>query len=133
MTEKKFRFHYTDEKDMETTPENAVRITLLSLDKNQKICNRIDWVRDEFQCIHCNASNELEVTFDRTDGIKEIKKLIHELVKDFKSKSSEYQWKVDKLETILSAIKLLDDSLYRLYSEGSTCENCKRESSNDNG
>ena len=132
MTEMKLRFHYTDEKDMETTPEKAVRITLLSLDENQKICNRIDWVRDESQCIHCNTSDELEVTFDRTDAIKEMKKFIQGLVKDLKSKSSEYHDKGDKRQTLLGVIKALDDSLYRLYSERCTCEDCKRESSNDN-
>ena len=36
MSKTKSRFHYTDEKDMETTPEKAVRITMLSFDKNEK-------------------------------------------------------------------------------------------------
>ena len=132
MTKMKYRFHYTDEKDMETTPEKAARITLLSLDENQKICNRIDWIRDESQCMNCNTSDELEVTFDRTDAIIEMKKLVKGLVKDFKNKSSEHHDKRDTLQTLVSALKLLDDSLYRLYSEACVCEDCKRESSNDN-
>ena len=41
MNKTKSRFHYTDEKDMETTPEKAVRITMLSFDQNEKISNRI--------------------------------------------------------------------------------------------
>ena len=47
MSKTKSRFHYTDERDMETTPDKAVRITMLSFDQNEKVCNRIDWVRDE--------------------------------------------------------------------------------------
>ena len=55
MTKVKSRFHYTDEKDMETTPEKAARITMLSFDQNQKICNRIDWIRDESNiCKNCD-------------------------------------------------------------------------------
>ncbi len=56
MTKMKSRFHYTDEKDMETTPEKAARITMLSFDHNQKICGRIDWIRDESNiCKNCDT------------------------------------------------------------------------------
>ena len=98
MTEMKSRFHYMDKNDMETTPEKAARITMLSFDQNEKISNRIDWVRDESNCIHCDTSDELEITFDRTDAIIEMKKLIHGLLRDYKNKSSEYHDKRDYLK-----------------------------------
>ena len=80
MTKIKARFHYTDEKDMETTPEKAARITLLSYDQNEKICSRIDWVRDESNiCKNCDTEQDTETTLNRTDGIIEIKKLIRGL------------------------------------------------------
>ena len=132
MTKIKARFHYTDEKDMETTPEKAARITLLSFDQNEKICNRIDWVRDESNiCKNCDTEQDMEITFDRTDGIIEIKKLIRGLYKDFKNKSSEYHDRRDLSQTLLSAIKLLDDSLARLYGDECGCEICRREKDND--
>ena len=127
MTKTKNRFHYTDEKDMETVPEKAVRITMLSFDQNEKICNRIDWVRDESRCMHCDTSDELEVTFEREDGIIAMKKLIQGLLKDFKNKSSEYHDRRDLSQTLLSAIKSLDDSLDRLYSSPCNCEDCRKE------
>ena len=131
MSKTKTRFHYTDEKDMETTPENAVRITMLSFDKNEKICNRIDWIRDESHCMYCDTSDELEITFDRVDGIIEMKKLIQGLLKDYKSKSSEYHDRRDLSQTLLNAIKSLDDSLDRLYSSPCNCEDCSRENNNE--
>jgi hypothetical protein len=127
MTKTKNRFHYTDEKDMETVPEKAVRITMLSFDQNEKICNRIDWVRDESRCMHCDTSDELEITFEREDGIIAMKKLIQGLLKDFKNKSSEYHDRRDLSQTLLSAIKSLDDSLDRLYSSLCNCEDCRKE------
>ena len=131
MTRVNSRFHYTDEKDMETTPEKAIRITMLSFDQNQKICNRIDWVRDESHCMHCDTSDELEITFEREDGIIAMKKLIQGLLKDFKNKSSEYHDRRDLSQTLLSAIKSLDDSLDRLYSSPCNCEDCRRESNDE--
>ena len=132
MTRIKNRFHYTDEKDMETTPEKATRITLLSYDQNEKICSRIDWVRDESNiCKNCDTEHDTETTFNRTDGIIEIKKLIRGLYKDFKNKSSEYHDRRDLSQTLLAAIKLLDDSLARLYGEECGCEICRREKDND--
>ena len=130
MSKTKSRFHYTDEKDMETTPEKAVRITMLSFDQNEKICNRIDWVRDESHCMHCDTSDELEITFDRVDGIIEMKKLIQGLLRDYKNKSSEYHDRRDLSQTLLNAIKSLDDSLDRLYSSPCNCEDCSRENNN---
>ena len=131
MTKAKNRFHYTDEKDMETVPEKAVRITMLSFDHNEKLCNRIDWVRDESRCMHCDTSDELEITFEREDGIIAMKKLIQGLLKDFKNKSSEYHDRRDLSQTLLSAIKTLDDSLDRLYSTPCNCKECRREDRND--
>lgn len=131
MSKTKNKFHYTDEKDMETTPEKAVRITMLSFDQNDKICNRIDWIRDESHCMHCDASDELEITFEREDGIIAMKRLIQGLLKDFKNKSSDYHDRRDLCHTLLSAIKSLDDSLDRLYSAPCNCENCRRESNDD--
>ena len=131
MSKTKSRFHYTDEKDMETVPEKAVRITMLSFDQNEKISNRIDWVRDESRCMHCDTSDELEITFDRTDAIIELKKLIQGLLKDFKNKSSEYHDRRDLSQTLLSAIKSLDDSLDRLYSTPCDCHECSREKDDD--
>ena len=129
MTKIKTRFHYTDHKDLETTPEKAARITLLSFDENQKICNRIDWIRDESNvCKNCDTEHELEPTFDRTDGIVEMKKFIQGLLKDFKNKSSsEYHDRRDLSQTLLNAIKTLDDSLERLYSTECNCDDCRRE------
>jgi hypothetical protein len=132
MKEYTSKFHYTDDKDMATTPEKAVRITLLSYDQNKKICERIDWIRDESNiCKNCDTENELEITFDRTDGIIEIKKLVQGLLKDFKNKSSEYHDRRDLSQTLLNAIKLLDDSLARLYSAECDCDRCRRETDND--
>ena len=131
MTKVNSRFHYTDEKDMETTPEKAARITMLSFDQNQKICNRIDWVRDQSHCVHCDTSDELEITFDRTDAIIEMKKLIQGLLKDYKNKSSEYHDRRDLSHTLLDAIKSLDDSLDRLYSSPCNCDDCSRETNNE--
>ena len=125
MSKIKSRFHYTDEKDMETTPEKAVRITMLCFDHDDKISNRIDWIRDESHCMHCDTSDELEITFDRTDGIIEIKKLIKELLKDYKNKSSEYHDRRDLSQTLLNAMKSLDDSLDRLYSTPCDCHDCR--------
>jgi hypothetical protein len=127
----KSRFHYTDEKDMETTPEKATRITMLSFDQNEKICNRIDWIRDESHCMHCDTSDELEITMDRTDAIIAMKKLIQGLFSDFKNKSEEYHGRRDLSQTLLSAIKSLDDSLDRLYSTLCDCKECRREDNND--
>ena len=128
MTKVNSRFHYTDEKDMETTPEKAARITMLSFDQNQKICNRIDWIRDESSiCKNCDTEHELEPTFDRTDGIVEMKKFIKGLLKDFKNKNSEYHDRRDLSQTLLNAIKTLDDSLERLYSTECNCDDCRRE------
>ena len=127
MTKVKSRFHYTDQNDMETTPEKAARITMLSFDQNQKICNRIDWVRDESNiCKNCDTEHELETTFDRIDGIVEMKKFIQGLLKDFKSGNSKYHDRRDLSQTLLNAIKILDDSLDRLYSTECTCEECQR-------
>jgi hypothetical protein len=121
MTRIKDRFHYTDEKDMETTPEKATRITLLSYDQNEKICSRIDWVRDESNiCKNCDTEQDTEITFNRTDGII-----------DFKNKSSEYHDRRDLSQTLLNAIKLLDDSLARLYGEECGCEMCRMGTDND--
>ena len=133
MTKVKSRFHYTDEKDMETTPEKAARITMLSFDQNQKICNRIDWIRDESNiCKNCDTEHELEPIFDRTDGIVEMKKFIQGLLKDFKNKSSEYHDRRDLSQTLLNAIKTLDDSLERLYSAPEcNCEECRKERNDD--
>ena len=132
MTKMKTRFHYTDHKDLETTPEKAARITLLSFDENQKICNRIDWIRDESNvCKNCDTEHELEPTFDRTDGIVEMKKFIQGLLKDFKNKSSEYHDRRDLSQTLLNAIKTLDDSLERLYSTECNCDDCRKERSNE--
>jgi hypothetical protein len=131
MTEMKSRFHYMDKNDMETTPEKAARITMLSFDQNEKISNRIDWVRDESHCMHCDTSDELEITFDRTDAIIEMKKLIHGLLRDYKNKSSEYHDKRDLSQTLLSAIKSLDDSLDRLYSTQCDCYECRKESDDE--
>ena len=132
MTKVNSRFHYTDEKDMETTPEKAARITMLSFDQNQKICNRIDWIRDESSiCKNCDTEHELEPTFDRTDGIVEMKKFIEKLLKDFKNKNSEYHDRRDLSQTLLNAIKTLDDSLERLYSSPCNCEDCSRENNNE--
>ena len=133
MTKMKSRFHYTDHKDLETTPEKAARITLLSFDENQKICNRIDWIRDESNvCKNCDTEHELEPTFDRTDGIVEMKKFIQELLKDFKNKSSEYHDRRDLSQTLLNAIKTLDDSLERLYSAPEcNCDECRKERNDD--
>ena len=132
MKEFKSKFHYTDDKDMETTPELAKRITLLAYDKNEKICNRIDWVRDESNiCKNCDIEHELEPTFDRTDGIVEMKKYIQELLKDFKNKNSEYHDRRDLSQTLLNAIKTLDDSLERLYSTECNCEDCRKERNNE--
>ena len=131
MTEMKSRFHYMDKNDMETTPEKAARITMLSFDQNEKISNRIDWVRDESHCMHCDTSDELEITFDRTDAIIEMKKLIHGLLKDYKNKSSEHHDKRDLSQTLLSAIKSLDDSLDRLYSTQCDCYECRKESDDE--
>ena len=105
MTKVKSRFHYTDEKDMETTPEKAARITMLSFDQNQKICNRIDWIRDESNiCKNCDTEHELEPIFDRTDGIVEMKKFIQGLLKDFKNgkNASEYHDRRDLSQTLLT-------------------------------
>ena len=131
MSKTKSRFRYTDEKDMETVPEKAVRITMLSYAQNEKISNRIDWVRDESRCMHCDTTDELEITFDRTDAIIELKKLIQGLLKDFKNKSSEYHDRRDLSQTLLSAIKSLDDSLDRLYSTPCDCHECSREKDDD--
>ena len=131
MTEMKSRFHYMDKNDMETTPEKAARITMLSFDQNEKISNRIDWVRDESHCMHCDTSDELEITFDRTDAIVEMKKFIQGLLKDYKNKSSEYHDRRDLSQTLLNAIKSLDDSLDRLYSSPCNCEDCSRENNNE--
>ena len=132
MTKVNSRFHYTDEKDMETTPEKAARITMLSFDHNQKICNRIDWIRDESNiCKNCDTEHELETIFDRTDGIVEMKKFIKGLLKDFKNKNSEYHDRRDLSQTLLNAIKTLDDSLERLYSSPCNCEDCSRENNNE--
>ena len=133
MTKMENRFHYTDEKDMETTPEKAARITMLSFDQNQKICNRIDWIRDESNiCKNCDTEHELETTFDRTDGIIEMKKFIQGLLKDFKNKSSEYHDRRDLSQTLLNAIKTLDDSLDRLYSDPEcNCDECRKERNNE--
>ena len=131
MSKTKSRFHYTDEKDMETVPEKAVRITMLSFDQNEKISNRIDWVRDESRCMHCDTTDELEITCDRTDAIIELKKRIQGLLKDFKNKSSEYHDRRDLSQTLLNAIKLLDDSLDRLYSSPCNCDDCSRENNNE--
>ena len=130
MTKMKSRFHYTDHKDLETTPEKAARITLLSFDENQKICNRIDWIRDESNvCKNCDTEHELEPIFDRTDGIVEMKKFIQGLLKDFKNgkNASEYHDRRDLSQTLLNAIKTLDDSLERLYSTECNCDDCRRE------
>ena len=132
MKEYTSKFHYTDDKDMTTTPEKAARITLLSYDQNKKICERIDWIRDESNiCKNCDTENKLEITFDRTDGIIEIKKLVQGLLKDFKNKSSEYHDRRDLSQTLLNAIKLLDDSLARLYGEECGCEMCRMGTDND--
>ena len=133
MTKMENRFHYTDEKDMETTPEKAARITMLQIDQNQKICNRIDWIRDESNvCKNCDTEHELETTFDRTDGIIEMKKFIQGLLKDFKNKSSEYHDRRDLSQTLFNAIKTLDDSLDRLYSAPEcNCDDCRKERKNE--
>ena len=133
MTKMKNRFHYTDSQDMETTPEKAARITMLQMDQNQKICNRIDWIRDESNvCKNCDTEHELEPTFDRTDGIVEMKKFIQGLLKDFKNKSSEYHDRRDLSQTLLNAIKTLDDSLERLYSAPEcNCDECRKERDNE--
>ena len=132
MTKMKNRFHYTDSQDMETTPEKAARITMLQMDQNQKICNRIDWIRDESNvCKNCDTEHELELTFDRTDGIVEMKKFIQGLLKDFKNKNSEYHDRRDLSQTLLNAIKTLDDSLERLYSSPCNCEDCRRENNDE--
>ena len=134
MTKVNSRFHFTDEMDMETTPEKAARITMLSFDHNQKICNRIDWIRDESSiCKNCDTEHELEPTFDRTDGIVEMKKFIQGLLKDFKNgkNASEYHDRRDLSQTLLNAIKTLDDSLERLYSSPCNCEDCSRENNNE--
>jgi len=126
MKEYKSKFHYTDEQDMETTPEKARRITLLSYDENKKICDRIDWIRDESNmCKNCDTEYETIGPIDRTDGIIAIKKLIQGLLKDFKNKSSEYHDRRDLSQTLLNAIKLLDDSLAKLYAAECDCEMCK--------
>ena len=133
MTKMKNRFHYTDSQDMETTPEKAARITMLQMDQNQKICNRIDWIRDESNvCKNCDTEHELEPTFDRIDGIVEMKKFIQGLLKDFKNKSSEYHDRRDLSQTLLNAIKTLDDSLERLYSAPEcNCDECRQERNDD--
>ena len=133
MTKVKSRFHYTDAKDLETTPEKSTRITMLSFDENQKICNRIDWIRDESNvCKNCDTEHELEPIFDRTDGIVEMKKFIQGLLKDFKNKSSEYHDRRDLSQTLLNAIKTLDDSLDRLYSDSEcNCDDCRKERNNE--
>ena len=133
MTKVKSRFHYTDAKDLETTPEKSTRITMLSFDENQKICNRIDWIRDESNvCKNCDTEHELEPIFDRTDGIVEMKKFIQGLLKDFKNKSSEYHDRRDLSQTLLNAIKTLDDSLERLYSAPEcNCDECRKERDNE--
>ena len=134
MTKMKNRFHYTDSQDMETTPEKAARITMLQMDQNQKICNRIDWIRDESNvCKNCDTEHELEPIFDRTDGIVEMKKFIQGLLKDFKNKSSSgYNDRRDLSQTLLSAIKTLDDSLERLYSAPEcNCDECRKERDNE--
>jgi hypothetical protein len=119
---------------METTPEKAARITMLSFDQNQKICNRIDWIRDESNiCKNCDTEHELEPIFDRTDGIVEMKKFIQGLLKDFKNgkNASEYHDRRDLSQTLLNAIKTLDDSLERLYSTECNCDDCRKERSNE--
>ena len=49
-------------------------------------------------------------------------------LKDFKNKSSsEYHDRRDLSQTLLNAIKTLDDSLERLYSTECNCDDCRRE------
>ena len=58
MSKTKSRFHYTDDKDLETTPEKAVRITMLSFDQNEKVCNHCFLVvaNKDHSCIRCDPS-----------------------------------------------------------------------------
>ena len=74
----------------------------------------------------------MEPIFDRTDGIVEMKKFIQGLLKDFKNKSSEYHDRRDLSQTLLNAIKTLDDSLERLYSAPEcNCDDCRKERNNE--
>jgi hypothetical protein len=60
-----------------------------------------------------------------------MKKYIQELLKDFKNKNSEYHDRRDLSQTLLNAIKTLDDSLDRLYSTECNCDDCRREEKNE--
>ena len=116
MSEQK-KFYYTDDNDNPTTPEKAHRITLLKYDKNKKICERLDWLRDSSSvCKNCDTEYEVATTFEREDGIIAMKKFIQSLLKDFKNKDNQYHDRRDLSQTLLNAIKFLDDSLDRLYS-----------------
>ena len=98
----------------------------------QKICNRIDWMRDESNvCKNCDTEHEVATTFEREDGIIAMKKFIQSLLKDFKNKDNQYHDRRDLSQTLLNAIKTLDDSLDRLYSTPCNCKECRREDSND--
>ena len=132
MSEQK-KFYYTDDNDNPTTPEKAHRITLLKYDKNKKICERLDWLRDESNvCKNCDTEqHEVEIVVDRADGIMAMKKFIQGLLKDFKNKDNQYHDRRDLSQTLLNAIKTLDDSLDRLYSTPCNCKECRREDSND--
>ena len=70
-------------------------------------------------------------TFEREDGIIAMKKFIQSLLKDFKNKDNQYHDRRDLSQTLLNAIKTLDDSLDRLYSTPCNCKECRREDSND--
>ena len=126
------KFYYTDDNDNPTTPEKAHRITLLKYDKNEKICERLDWLRDSSGvCKNCDTEYEVATTFEREDGIIAMKKFIQKLLHDFKNKDNQYHDRRDLSQTLLNAIKTLDDSLDRLYSTPCNCKECRREDRND--
>ena len=44
MSKSTYKFHYVDESDNNTSPENASRVTLIMYDENQKISKRIEYL-----------------------------------------------------------------------------------------
>jgi len=136
MSKSTYKFHYVDESDNNTSPENARRITLIMYDENQKISKRIDWKRDDTSTSEdcCGSVEENPALFSRSDGIENMKIVIDRLMDEFKRmgvrRETNVSYKIQELaKMLISANEKLDEMICRIFNEPHS-EHCDGENCN---